>query len=100
MPYDVELEFTDSTREELRRLKNDKGLEKHYKAVQAALRKIQQNPRHPGLQAHQYYSLRGPNQEKIFEAYAEQHTPAAYRIFFYYGPGKGVITIFAISPHP
>ncbi len=38
--------------------------------------------------------------EKIFEAYAEQATPAAYRIFWYYGPDENQITIIAITPHP
>ncbi len=38
--------------------------------------------------------------EKVFEFYAEQNTPAAYRIFWHYGPGKGVITIIGISSHP
>jgi hypothetical protein len=45
-------------------------------------------------------SLKGPNGEKVFEAYAEQRTPAAYRVFWYYGPSKGIITIFAITSHP
>ncbi len=40
------------------------------------------------------------NVEKIFEAYAEQSTPAAYRIFWYYGPEKDQITVVAIIPHP
>jgi len=44
--------------------------------------------------------LKGPNGEKVFEAYAEQKTPAAYRVFWFYGPSRGKITIFAITPHP
>src|SRR5665648_517814 len=61
---------------------------------------LTQNPRHTSMQTHIYHSLQGPSGEKIFEAYAEQSTSAAYRIFFYYGPCKGEITIFAIIPHP
>ena len=38
--------------------------------------------------------------EDVFEAYAENNTPGAYRIFWYYGPGKNQITILAITPHP
>ena len=38
--------------------------------------------------------------EEIFEAYAENKTPAAWRIFWYYGPNKKQITILAITPHP
>ena len=42
------------------------------------------DPRHPGLKTHEFTSLKGPNGEKVFEAYAEQSTPSAYRIFWYY----------------
>jgi len=42
----------------------------------------------------------GRNGEEIFEAYAENKTAAAYRIFWNYGPGKNVITIIAVTPHP
>ena len=59
-----------------------------------------QNPKHPGLQTHIYYSLKGPNGEKVFEAYAQQSTLAAYRVFFYYSPHQGELTIFSIIPHP
>jgi hypothetical protein len=45
-------------------------------------------------------SLKGPKREKVWEAYAEQNTPGAYRVFWYYGPSRGIITIFAITPHP
>ena len=38
--------------------------------------------------------------EPVFEAYAENQTPGAYRIFWCYGPDKKQITIIAITPHP
>jgi hypothetical protein len=44
--------------------------------------------------------LSGPNGEKVFEAYVENRTPGAYRIFWYYGPQSGEITVFAMTPHP
>ena len=94
------LNFTPTAKETLKELKEDAGLKKRYKAVVKTLRLLSENPKHPGLQAHPYYSISGPKGEKIFEAYAEQKTPAAYRVFFYYGPSKGEITIFAITPHP
>ncbi len=94
-----ELGFSDRAKEQLRALKKDKGSAKQYKAVQEAFKKLQHNPRHPGLQTHEFYSLKGPNNEKVFEAYAEQNTPAAHRIFFYYGPGKGVISIISVERH-
>ena len=58
------------------------------------------NLRHPSLNTHEYTSLKGANSEKVFEAYEEQRTPAAYRIFWHYGPGAGVITIVAVTSHP
>ena len=73
---------------------------KRYKAVVKALKFLAQNPRHPGLQTHEFTSLEGPRGEKIFEAYAEQATPAAYRIFWYYGPHQKEITVFTITAHP
>jgi hypothetical protein len=80
--------------------KNDRGLEKKYKAVSKAIRLLASDPLHPGLKTHKYESLSGEKGEEIFEAYAEQHTPAAYQIFWHYSPGKGWITIIAITPHP
>jgi hypothetical protein len=96
--FDIYL--TDEAKEQLHRLKIDKGLSKRYNAVKKAIHFLSQNPRHPGLQTHEFTSLKGPKGEKVFEAYAEQATSAAYRIFWYYGPKEKQITIVAITPHP
>ena len=93
------LSFTPGAKEALKEFKGSTHLEKRFKAVSKALKFLAQDPRHPSLQTHQYFSLSGPNGEKIFEAYAEQDTPAAYRIFFYYGRTRGEIVVFAITPH-
>lgn len=63
---------------------------------------LSENPRHPGLQTHAYESLPHPYhpEQKVFDAYAQNQTPGAYRVFWCYGPGKGEITIIAITPHP
>jgi hypothetical protein len=95
-----ELLFTDQANSDLEKLENNKSLEKRLKAVRKALGLLEINPRHPGLQTHKYESLKGKNGEEIFEAYAENKTPAAFRMFWHYGPGKQVITIIAITPHP
>jgi hypothetical protein len=95
-----EIIHTDEAREQLSRLRTDKGLLKRYKAVKKTLQFLSTNPRHPGLQTHEFTSLKGPKGEKVFEVYAEQSTPATYRIFWYYGPEKNQITIIAITPHP
>ncbi len=92
--------ITDPARETLQRLKADRSLNKRYKAVAKCIRLLASDPRHPSLQAHEYSSLSGSKGEKVFEAYAEQKTPAAYRVFWYYGPQRNQITILAITPHP
>lgn len=94
------LTLTPSAKQELKELKDSPHLEKRFKAASKALKLLIENPRHPSLQTHPYSSLSGPNGEKVFEAYAEQDTPAAYRIFFYYGHTRGEIVVFAITPHP
>ena len=95
-----ELFLTDEAVTQVKRLSHDKGLAKRYKAVKKALNFLSDNPRHQGLKTHEFTGLKGPIGEKVFEAYAEQTTPAAYRIFWYYGPDKGQITIVSITTHP
>ena len=81
-------------------LEQNPAYAKRLKAVMKALGYLQTNPRHPGLNTHKFTSRSGPNGEDMFEAYAENQTPGAYRIFWYYGPDRNVITVFAITPHP
>jgi hypothetical protein len=94
------LVFTEEARANLHELQSDSGLAKRHRAVRKTLGYLEANPRHPSLQTHEYKSLTPKGGEKVFEAYAEQGTPAAYRVFWRYGPGKGQITIIAITPHP
>jgi hypothetical protein len=94
------LVFTDEASSQLKTLEKDKSLLKRFRAVRKALAYLETNPRHPGLNTHKYSSLLGLKGEEIFEAYAENQTAAAYRIFWHYGPNKQVITIVAITPHP
>jgi len=91
--------FTDEARNNLEELEKDKGRAKRLKAVRKTLGLLEINPRHPGLQTHKYHSLEGPRGEDVLEAYAEQSTPAAFRVFWYYGPARGDITILSITPH-
>lgn len=73
-----------------------------FKQVCKALKYLQTNPRHPGLRTHKYESVNDPTGQnrELFEAYVQNQTPGAYRIFWYYSPGKGEMTIVAITPHP
>jgi len=72
------------------------------KKVKRALGYLQVNPRHPSLNTHLYAGYVNPfNPEgAVFEAYAENRTPGAYRIFWCYGPEQAQITLIAITPHP
>jgi len=95
-----ELEWAHKAKETYNLLKGDASSKNRYKAVKKTLKFLAGDPRHKSLQTHPFLSLQGPNGEKVFEAYAQQKTSAAYRVLWYYGPSKGIITIFAITPHP
>lgn len=95
-----ELEWTDEAKQAYELLKANPSHKTCYKAVKKTIEFLASNPRHPSLQTHPFMSLNGPNGERVFEAYAQQRTPAAYRVFWYYGPSRGIITIFAITSHP
>jgi len=111
-----ELEYTPEADDNLTALENDPAKLRHLKAVVKSLGLLAQNPKHPSLNTHEFHSKAGPNGEKVFEAYAENKTPTAWRIFFCYPkisapaptavkqkiPARKtpVILILAITPHP
>ena len=61
---------------------------------------LQINPRHPSLGTHEYSSMRWENAEKVWEAYAENRTSSAGRVFWHYGPSYSEITIVAVTAFP
>lgn len=73
-----------------------------FKQLVKCLDLLAANPRHPGLQTHEFHSIENPfdPDAKVFEAYVQNRTPSAYRVFWCYGPEKSQITIIAITPHP
>jgi hypothetical protein len=96
-----ELKFSPVAQKQFEDLHSSKELEKRFKAVRKALRLLADNPAHPSLKTHKYDSLSGPDGSEVFEAYAENNTPAAYRVFWSYHPPKtGTITVLLITPHP
>lgn len=95
-----ELRFTPEAQRSLSEMEHDASAKKRLNAVRRALGYLQKNPRHPSLHTHKFDSLRGPHGEEVFEAYAENKTPTAYRIFWCYGPAQKLITVIAITPHP
>ena len=91
--------WTEPALDTYNQLKTNPAHKAPYKAVKKTVALLLVNPRHPGLQTHIYLARKGPNGEKVFEAYAQQKTPAAYRVFWCYGPAKGDITVVAIAQH-
>ena len=98
MPF--RLEFTEPAAETFQDLEKDPGRRGILKAVRKTLGYMESNLRHPSLNTHKFSSLRGPEGEEVFESYAQNRTPGAFRIFWYYGPGRSVLTVLAIIPHP
>lgn len=94
------LKYTLTANDQLTDLEKSSDKLSEFKAVRKALGLMAINLKHKSLNTHKYNSLSGPNGEEVFEAYAENKTPGAYRIFWYYGPLRGMITILAITPHP
>lgn len=102
-----EIRLTGAAREELKRLAKSPAEAGRYKQALKTIELLETNPRHPSLNTHKFRSLAGPDGEAVFEAYVQNRTPGAYRVFFHYGRDgieKGrcvaVVTIVAITPHP
>jgi hypothetical protein len=74
-------------------------IKKHRKILKT-LGLMETNLRHPGLNTHKYKSFKGPFGQELFESYVESKTPAAFRIFWCYGPQPGQLTVLSIIPHP
>lgn len=102
-----ELRLTPSAQDGLRALEEDPHSAGVLKQVRKTLALLETNLRHPSLNTHKFRSLQGPGGEEVFEAYVQNQTPGAFRVFFYYGPDRiergrriAVLTILAITPHP
>jgi hypothetical protein len=101
------IKFTPTADGQLTALENAPSKAGIFGQVRKAIGYLEIDPHHPSLDTHEFTSLTGANGEKVFEAYAQNNTPGAYRIFWHYGPdeSKGkkrtsIITIIAITPHP
>ena len=97
-----EILFTETAKDTLRGLERNPAKAGLVKQIKKSLGFLQTNPRHPSLNTHEYTSIPHPfdSHEKVFEAYAQNKTPSAYRIFWCHGPTRGQITVIAITPHP
>jgi hypothetical protein len=101
------IKFTPTADEQYSALENVPSKAAILEQVRKALGYLEIDPRHPSLNTHEFTSLTGVNGEKVFEAYAQNNTPGAYRIFWHYGPDETkakkrtpVITVVAITRHP
>lgn len=102
-----ELKLTAEAEANLRDLQVAPSKASVLKQVRKTLGLMEINLRHPSLATHKYDSIQGPNGEDVFEAYAQNKTPGAYRVFFVFGPDRQegkkrvpVLTVIAITPHP
>lgn len=84
----------------LQKLESQKQHVTKLKKVRKALGHLQSDPRYPALNSHKYSSMKGINGEDVWDSYVENNAPAAWRIYWHYGPGANVITVVSITPHP
>ena len=97
-----ELKFTRDALDQLRKIQSQVSQSGLTRQIKKSLGYLQTNPKHPSLKSHPYNAIDHPWNlgEKVFEAYVQNNTPSAYRIFWCYGPDKKQITIIAITAHP
>jgi hypothetical protein len=107
------LRFSPSAKATIKALENGGPNEQaKLKKVRKALALLEQDPRYPGLNSHQYETFPVGKDVKVWDSYVENRTPSAWRIFWCYGPDQPrepstaeaseqpVITVLAIGPHP
>ena len=102
------LRFTPTADEQLTSIEGDPSRKGVLKQVRKTLGYLETNLRAKSLQTHEFESLTRRYGRKVFEAYIQQDTPRAYRVFWHYGDdeidknGKHIpiITVIAITPHP
>lgn len=94
------IRFADLADDQMDILEKDKSKKGVLKKVNKVLGYMETNLKHPSLNTHKFDEIESPFGGDVFESYAQNKTPAAYRIFWTYGPNKNEITILAITPHP
>lgn len=96
---DAEKALATRTKSKRTKASKQEGL---FKQIYKCITLLAENPRHPGLNTHEYHSLTHPYEKdgKVFEAYVQNRTPGVYRLFWCYGPDKKQMTVLAITLHP
>ena len=80
MTMNRELLFSLEAARALKDLEGSAARRAQLKQVRKTLGLLEVNLRHPSLQTHRFHSLHGANGEEVFEAYAQNNTPGAFRI--------------------
>lgn len=93
------LRFSEEAYLKLKELELDKSKKGLLKQIRKVLGFMETDLKHPSLNTHKFSGL-WCNLGDVFETYAQNKTPGAYRVFWAYGPGKGELYIIAITPHP
>lgn len=93
------LKFSEQAELKLQELETDKSKKGILKQVRKVLGLMETNLKHPSLNTHKYDAITCKLGD-VFESYAQNNTPGAYRIFWVYGPAKREIYILYITPHP
>jgi hypothetical protein len=70
------------------------------KKIEKCLAKLEINPDQPSLHSHHYDSFDKVYGQKVWESYVEEGTPGAWRVWWFYGPEPGQLSIVAIGKHP
>ncbi|WP_011175962.1 hypothetical protein [Candidatus Protochlamydia amoebophila] len=94
------LKYSAEAKDQFLALESSKDKNSQYKAVAKTLGLMQINLRHPSLNTHKFGAIFSPFDGEVFESYAQNKTPGAYRVFWCYGPSRGYLYIIAITPHP
>ena len=93
------IKWTHVAEEQYNKIKNDNSKQGLFKQVKKTIKFLSVNPKHGSLNTHEYETLTQQFGQKVFVAYVQNKTLAAYRLFFYYS-GKDEIIIKSITKHP
>jgi hypothetical protein len=93
------LQFAEEAKLRLLELQFDKSKKGLLKQLNKVLGFMETNLKHPSLHTHKFTEM-SCKLGDVFETYAQNNTPGAYRIFWAYGPGKKELFILAITQHP
>lgn len=93
-----ELVITAKVEKAMRSVKSDKRRSRRIATTLAHL--ADEGPEYPSLQSHRFDALDKEIGETVWESWVESAVQDAWRVWWYFGPEKGQITVFLLGPHP